>query len=452
MMDLFERDETGISGRPLAERMRPHTLEQYFGQEHVIGPDTLLRRAIGQDRLFSMILWGPPGSGKTTLARILAGETKSHFISFSAVLSGVKEIRAVIEEARRMRQLGRQTILFVDEIHRFNKAQQDAFLPHVESGLITLVGATTENPSFEVIAPLLSRCRVLVLKPLLEGSLVRLLRRAIDDPDQGLGSMNLQIEDSALEILARFADGDARAALNGLEAVAAFLSSEEGGDGEAVTPERIGQILQRKSLLYDKEGEEHYNLISALHKSLRDSDPDASLYWLARMLAAGEDPLYVARRMIRFASEDIGNADPRALSLAIDALQAYHFLGSPEGELVLAQAVLYLATAPKSNAAYIAFGRIQAEIRRTGSLPVPLHIRNAPTRLMKDLGYGDGYQYAHDYEDAVVFQEHLPEELQGKRFYNPTDRGYEKMIGERLAWWRKRLQEEKGRHKKEEEA
>lgn len=367
------------------------------------------------------------------------------------MLSGVKEIRAVIEEARRMRQLGRQTILFVDEIHRFNKAQQDAFLPHVESGLITLVGATTENPSFEIIAPLLSRCRVLVLKPLSEESLVRLLRRAIEDADQGLGKMNLRIEDSALEVLARFADGDARAALNGLEAVAAFLSSGE-GDGEAVTPERIGQILQRKSLLYDKEGEEHYNLISALHKSLRDSDPDASLYWLARMLAAGEDPLYVARRMIRFASEDVGNADPRALSLAIDALQAYHFLGSPEGELALAQAALYLATAPKSNAAYIAFGRVQGEIRRTGSLPVPLHIRNAPTRLMKELGYGDGYRYAHDYEDAMVFQEHLPEELRGKRFYEPTDRGYEKMIGERLAWWRKRMQDAKGRHKKEEEA
>ncbi|HOI75173.1 MAG TPA: replication-associated recombination protein A [Syntrophales bacterium] len=450
-MDLFERDEPGAAGRPLAERMRPRTLEDYSGQEHIVGPDTLLRRAIGQDRLFSMILWGPPGSGKTTLARILAGETKSHFISFSAVLSGVKEIRAVIEEARRMRQLGRQTILFVDEIHRFNKAQQDAFLPHVESGLITLVGATTENPSFEIIAPLLSRCRVLVLKPLSEQSLVRLLRRAIEDADQGLGKMNLRIEDSALEVLARFADGDARAALNGLEAVAAFLSSGE-GDGEAVTPERIGQILQRKSLLYDKEGEEHYNLISALHKSLRDSDPDASLYWLARMLAAGEDPLYVARRMIRFASEDVGNADPRALSLAIDALQAYHFLGSPEGELALAQAALYLATAPKSNAAYIAFGRVQGEIRRTGSLPVPLHIRNAPTRLMKELGYGDGYRYAHDYEDAMVFQEHLPEELRGKRFYDPTDRGYEKMIGERLAWWRKRMQDSKGRHKKEEEA
>ncbi len=450
-MDLFERDETGATGRPLAERMRPHTLEDYSGQEHIVGPDTLLRRAIGQDRLFSMILWGPPGSGKTTLARILAGETKSHFISFSAVLSGVKEIRAVIEEARRMRQLGRQTILFVDEIHRFNKAQQDAFLPHVESGLITLVGATTENPSFEVIAPLLSRCRVLVLKPLSEESLVRLLRRAIEDKEQGLGNMNLRIEDSALEVLARFADGDARAALNGMEAVAAFLSSEE-GDGEEVTPERIGQILQRKSLLYDKEGEEHYNLISALHKSLRDSDPDGSLYWLARMLAAGEDPLYVARRIIRFASEDVGNADPRALSMAIDALQAYHFLGSPEGELALAQAVLYLATAPKSNAAYIAFGRVQGEIRRTGSLPVPLHIRNAPTRLMKELGYGEGYRYAHDYEEAVVFQEHLPEELRGKRFYEPTDRGYEKMIGERLAWWRKRMQEARGRHKNEEEA
>ncbi len=450
-MDLFERDEPGATGRPLAERMRPRTLEDYSGQEHIVGPDTLLKRAIGQDRLFSMILWGPPGSGKTTLARILAGETKSHFISFSAVLSGVKEIRAVIEEARRMRQLGRQTILFVDEIHRFNKAQQDAFLPHVESGLITLVGATTENPSFEIIAPLLSRCRVLVLKPLSEESLVRLLRRAIEDADQGLGQMNLRIEDGALEVLARFADGDARAALNGLEAVAAFLSSGE-GDGEAVTPERIGQILQRKSLLYDKEGEEHYNLISALHKSLRDSDPDASLYWLARMLAAGEDPLYVARRMIRFASEDVGNADPRALSLAVDALQAYHFLGSPEGDLALAQAALYLATAPKSNAAYIAFGRVQGEIRRTGSLPVPLHIRNAPTRLMKELGYGEGYRYAHDYEDAMVSQEHLPEELRGKRFYEPTDRGYEKMIGERLAWWRKRMQDAKGRHKKEEEA
>jgi putative ATPase len=449
-MDLFESEGIGASGRPLAERMRPRTLDEYAGQEHIVGPDTLLRRAIGQDRLFSMILWGPPGSGKTTLARILAGETKSHFISFSAVLSGVKEIRAVIEEARRVRQLGRQTILFVDEIHRFNKAQQDAFLPHVESGLITLVGATTENPSFEVIAPLLSRCRVLVLKPLSDGDLVRLLRRALEDPEQGLGNVRLKIEESALEVLARFADGDARAALNGLEAVAAFLSTGE-GTREAVTPERIGQILQRKSLLYDKEGEEHYNLISALHKSLRDSDPDGALYWLGRMLAAGEDPLYVARRMIRFASEDVGNADPRALSLAVEAMQAYHFLGSPEGELALAQTALYLATAPKSNASYIAFGKVQEEIKRTGSLPAPLHIRNAPTRLMKELGYGEGYRYAHDFKDALVPQEHLPEELRGKRFYEPTERGYEKMIGERLAWWRKRLQEGKDGHKKEEE-
>ncbi len=449
-MDLFENEEAA-SGRPLAERMRPRTLEEYGGQEHVVGPDTLLRRAIAQDRLFSMILWGPPGSGKTTLARILARETKSHFISFSAVLSGVKEIRAVIEEARRVRQLGRQTILFVDEIHRFNKAQQDAFLPHVESGLITLVGATTENPSFEVIAPLLSRCRVVVLKSLAEGDLVRLLRRALEDPEQGLGKADLRIEEGALEVLARFADGDARAALNGLEAVAAFLSSEE-GNGEAVTAGRIGEILQRKSLLYDKEGEEHYNLISALHKSLRDSDPDGALYWLARMLAAGEDPLYVARRMIRFASEDVGNADPRALSLAVDALQTYHFLGSPEGELALAQTALYLATAPKSNAAYVALGKVQAEIRRSGSLPVPLHIRNAPTRLMKELGYGEGYRYAHDYEDAVVPQEHLPDELRGMRFYHPADRGYEKMIRERLAFWRKQMQERKGGHKKEEEA
>ncbi len=438
-MDLFDQQEARNDNRPLADRMRPRNLDEYVGQDHLLGADSLLRRAVQEDRLFSVIFWGPPGSGKTTLARILAGETKSHFVSFSAVLSGVKEIRAVVDEAAEQWRLHRRrTLLFVDEIHRFNKAQQDAFLPHVESGLITLIGATTENPSFEVISPLLSRMRVLILKPFTEEDLERILQNALADEERGLGRLRLEIEPEALKRIVWSADGDARAALNSLEA-AASLADKAGEAGRRMTLAFVERAIQKKALQYDKSGEEHYNLISALHKSLRGSDPDAALYWLGRMLKAGEDPLYLARRMVRFASEDVGNADPRALTVAVDAMQAYHFLGSPEGELALAQAAVYLATAPKSNALYVGYGQVNATIEKTGTLPVPLHIRNAPTKLMKELDYGKDYRYAHDYAEAYVPQEYLPDQIRGKegRFYRPTDRGYEKIIGERLEAWRK---------------
>ena len=438
-MDLFDQQDARNDNRPLADRMRPRNLDEYVGQDHLLGADSLLRRAVQEDRLFSVIFWGPPGSGKTTLARILAGETKSHFVSFSAVLSGVKEIRAVVDEAAEQWRLHRRrTLLFVDEIHRFNKAQQDAFLPHVESGLITLIGATTENPSFEVISPLLSRMRVLILKPFTEEDLERILQNALADEERGLGRLRLEIEPEALKRIVWSADGDARAALNSLEAVAS-LADKAGEAGRRMTLAFVERAIQKKALQYDKSGEEHYNLISALHKSLRGSDPDAALYWLGRMLKAGEDPLYLARRMVRFASEDVGNADPRALTVAVDAMQAYHFLGSPEGELALAQAAVYLATAPKSNALYAGYGQVNATIEKTGTLPVPLHIRNAPTKLMKELDYGKDYRYAHDYAEAYVPQEYLPDQIRGKegRFYRPTDRGYEKIIGERLEAWRK---------------
>ncbi len=437
-MELFDQEDRKNDNRPLAERMRPRSLGEYVGQGHLLGAESLLRRAVEEDRLFSVIFWGPPGSGKTTLARILAQETKSHFISFSAVLSGVKEIRAVVEEASELWRLHRRrTILFVDEIHRFNKSQQDAFLPHVESGLVTLIGATTENPSFEVISPLLSRMRVLTLKPFTGEDLARIVRNALLDHERGFGVLGLDIEPEALDHIVWSADGDARAALNSLEA-AVSLADNAGVGGRLVTRAFVEEAIQKKALQYDKSGEEHYNIISALHKSLRGSDPDAALYWLGRMLMAGEDPLYIARRLVRFASEDVGNADPRALTVAVDAMQAYHLLGSPEGELALAQAVVYLATASKSNALYTGYGQVRATIEKTGSLPVPLHIRNAPTRLMKDLEYGKGYLYAHDFTDAYIPQEYLPDELRGKsgRFYRPTDRGYEKIIGERIEQWR----------------
>ena len=433
MMDLFDerRPETEEMARPLADRMRPETLDDFEGQPRVIGPDSLLRRAIAEDNLFSVIFWGPPGSGKTTLARIIARETKSHFETISAVLAGVKEIKATIGEAKeQLRHHQRRTILFVDEIHRFNKAQQDAFLPHVESGLITLIGATTENPSFEVISPLLSRARVMVLEPYSPEDLTAILKRALVDEKRGLGTLSLSADDDALDHMVWTADGDARTALNNLEVAASLVP-----EGGRITLPAVEEALQRKALQYDKKGEGHYNLISALHKSLRGSDPDAALYWLGRMLEAGEDPLFILRRMIRFASEDVGNADPAALGIAVSALQAFQCIGLPEGELALAQAAVYLATAPKSNALYTGFGAAKADIRQTGALPVPLHIRNAPTRLMKDLGYGKGYQYAHNFPDAHVPQEYLPEQLQDRTYYAPTTRGYERVIKDRLEKW-----------------
>jgi putative ATPase len=429
---------------PLAERMRPLTIEEFVGQEHLLKEGRLLRRLIREKYLPSLILWGPPGSGKTTLARILARTSGADFVFFSAVLAGVKEIRQIIAQAGKRRQEdGGATVLFVDEIHRFNKSQQDAFLPHVENGLITLIGATTENPSFQVIAPLLSRCRVVVLEPLGLEDLRIIVERALDDRERGLGELEVAMEPAALDHLLNTADGDARNALNSLEIAASLAPQGPGGRRTTISLATIEEAIQHKSLRYDMAGEEHYNLISALHKSLRDSDPDGALYWLVRMLAAGEEPLYLARRLIRFASEDIGNADPQALAIALNARESYHILGTPEGELALVQAVLYLATAPKSNAAYVAYQQVRKDIERTGSLPVPLHIRNAPTRLMKELGYGRGYRYAHDEEEALIPQEHLPSDLHGTTWYRPTNRGYEAVVKDRLAKWREILNKKK---------
>ncbi len=426
---------------PLAERLRPRTLDEFVGQDHLLGPDKILGSLLSRGTLPSLILWGPPGCGKTTLARILAKMVDANFVSFSAVLSGISDLRAIIEEAKEnKKQGGPRTVLFVDEIHRFNKAQQDAFLPHVESGLITLIGATTENPSFEIISPLLSRCQVLCLNPLSEDALEKLMQRALTDKERGLGNLGLEISEDAKKLLIASADGDARSLLNYLELCAEIAVSNTPEASVAKITSKIAQeAIQKRTLRYDKAGDEHYNLISAFHKSLRGSDPDAALYWLARMISAGEDPHYIARRMVRFASEDVGNADPQALSVALNALSAFDFLGSPEGELALAQAALYLATAPKSNATYTAYGEALKDVKKYGSLPVPLHIRNAPTKLMKDLGYGKGYKYAHDYKEAIVEQEHMPSELSGKIYYNPTTRGYEKIIKDRLDKWRKIL-------------
>jgi putative ATPase len=422
--EIFPDRSTEARSVPLADRMRPRNLDEVVGQEHLIGPGRVLRKILESGEVPSLIFWGPPGSGKTTLARIIAHSVKANFLEFSAVISGIKEIKEVIKQAEAKRSdQGQRTILFVDEIHRFNKAQQDAFLPYVERGTIILVGATTENPSFEVISALLSRSKVLILKGLGEDDIKGILSRALGE-ERGLASLNPEVEDKALEFLAQLSYGDARTALNALELAVNTVKPDRDGKRKVALAE-AEEAMQRKSLLYDKAGEEHYNLISALHKSLRDSDPDGSLYWLARMLASGEDPLYVARRMIRFATEDIGNADPNALLIANQAKEAYHFLGSPEGELALAQACVYLALAPKSNAIYKAYGAVRREIDLSGSLPVPLVIRNAVTKLMKEVGYGAGYRYAHDEPDARVEQQHLPDEIKTKRFYFPTDRGWE---------------------------
>ena len=422
---------------PLAERMRPRSVAEFSGQEHLVGEGRILRSMIETDSLASLILWGPPGCGKTTLAHIIAAETKSHFIFFSAILSGVKEIREVFREAERYAARGLRTILFIDEIHRFNKSQQDAFLPYIEKGVVTIIGATTENPSFEVIAPLLSRCRVLTLQQL-EADVVRsLLVQALADAERGLGNRNISATDEALEFLAAQAGGDARIALNTLEVAAGMMAQKQG----MLTLEIAQEALQKKALLYDKGGEEHYNVISAFIKSLRGSAPDAALYWLARMLEAGEDPIFILRRMIIMASEDIGNADPRALQIAVSALQAFQVIGMPEGRIILGQAVTYLATAPKSNASYVGINSALAEVRKSGALPVPLHIRNAPTKLMKEQGYGKGYQYAHDYDDGYAGQECLPERLAGQKYYEPKGHGYEKNIVERMEWLKNRRKE-----------
>ena len=434
-MGLFQTIPSGDNAsdrtRPLADRMRPRTLDEFVGQEHLVAPGKPLRTQLERDDIGSLIFWGPPGTGKTTLAKIIARMTKAEFIEFSAVLTGIKEIKQVMADAERARQYGTRTIVFIDEIHRFNKAQQDAFLPHVEKGNIRLIGATTENPSFEIISALLSRSRVYVLKPLTEEQVVVLLRRALTDEERGLGAMKLRASDEVLAKIASYSSGDARSAYNVLE-VAASLAGATTEVGAEITDDIVRDALQKRVLLYDKAGEEHYNLISALHKSVRNSDADASLYWLGRMLEAGEDPLYIARRVVRMAVEDIGLAEPNALALCMAARDAVDFIGMPEGNLALAQAVVYLALAPKSNALYTAYSEVQQDVEATAAESVPLHLRNAPTGLMKGLGYGQGYQYAHDVEGKIADMQCLPDNLRDRTYYHPTNEGVEKRIRERM--------------------
>lgn len=431
MDNLFEKHGKKVNKEPLAYKMRPITLSEFVGQENLVGEKGFLRELLKKGQIPSMIFWGPPGSGKTTLAILIAKHINADFISLSAVSSGIKEVKEVVEKAKYNLMTGKRTILFIDEIHRFNKAQQDAFLPYVEDGTLILIGATTENPSFEINSALLSRAKVIQLKPLNYNDLKTILERAINDKERGLGNKKIKTDEKIFQMIENISNGDARVALNILEIIDSIKDKNE----YEITEEDIKYVIEKKSFLYDKSGEEHYNLISALHKSLRDSDPDAALYWMTRMLEAGEDPLYVARRIVRFASEDIGNADPDALLIALAAKEAFEFLGHPEGELALAQAVIYLACAPKSNSIYEAYNKVKEDVNNTKDEPVPMHIRNAPTKLMKDLGYGAGYKYAHDYDGNFVKQEHMPEKLKGKKYYFPTDNGLEKQIKERLKKW-----------------